>query len=525
MFKERINNFITDHVIKNCISTNNNWIFMLFSVVTVGIVQSNVLFSFFFSDDFLHLYQICNWPALEFIFSSHGGHLYITRNLIFLVMYKLFGMNATYYFIVVLMTHLISTSILFILIKYITKNSLIAVACSTIWGISPVNYFTLHWYSAFGHVLIGPFYLLFLYDLFRIKNDEFNFSFLFTFKWSLYFFIIATSFGIGLGFVCISPIIILILFNNHRDKWKIIRSIIPALIIILILFLFNNNIYLLIKGKNTELINPNKDIIFNNIKAILLIAEMSIKMATYAIYSIICLPLFIFKSCNKLNIIAYIVALIILFLCIYITLTNVKHRHYYLILIIYSIIFIGITAYARAPFYAIFGVPMEKASIEPRYFYILLINTVLIISLLVKDLSALFPNINKYFIISILILLLCLPIAAKISITNDKNFKIPKKIKHEYKKSVKQLKNEILVYPEGATVKLDNKLKENLHLFLIQPKDFPGKAAVFMMNYADNNAYGRKIYFKEKDKDILDFNIQKHEWRISKLLIPFQSIK
>src|SRR4051794_25632054 len=72
-----------------------------FPLYTSLLVQSQVLNKFFYRDDFLHFFQIGNWPPLEFIFSTNGGHLYIVRNLVFYLSYKIFGVSPLPFFAIV----------------------------------------------------------------------------------------------------------------------------------------------------------------------------------------------------------------------------------------------------------------------------------------------------------------------------------------------------------------------------------------------------------------------------------------
>jgi len=210
---------------------------------------------FFYADDFLLIYQITNWSPAEFIFSPMGEHVCITRNLIFLLMYKAFGFRPFLFFATVLITHLISVYLLFKVILYLTHNNIASAMGATVWGISPINFTTLAWYSVYGHIIIAPFFLLFLLDLFRLKDNKISFSIIMALKWSVYLFIIATSFGVGLGLVCISPVVILILFWNDMRKWKIALSLMPVITVIIVLFIFNNNIYLIISGEKKELLS------------------------------------------------------------------------------------------------------------------------------------------------------------------------------------------------------------------------------------------------------------------------------
>jgi hypothetical protein len=87
-------------------------------------------------------------------------------------MFKLFGLNAIPFFSIVLMTHLASAYILYEILHLTTNKPLLAAVGTMTWGICPINYATMAWYSAYGHILVGFFFLLFLYDLLKIEKGK-----------------------------------------------------------------------------------------------------------------------------------------------------------------------------------------------------------------------------------------------------------------------------------------------------------------------------------------------------------------
>jgi hypothetical protein len=50
---------------------------------------------FFWADDFVHLTEIANERPLVFLLRPFGGHAFLTRNLVFLGSYHLFGVDPT----------------------------------------------------------------------------------------------------------------------------------------------------------------------------------------------------------------------------------------------------------------------------------------------------------------------------------------------------------------------------------------------------------------------------------------------
>ena len=188
---------------------------------------------------------------LNLFFLSIGGHLFIFRNLILYCMFKLFGLNSVAYFLTVLLTHLGSAYILYKIIYLLTDKPSIAAAGMMIWGICPVNYATLAWYSAYGQILVGFFFLLFLYDLLRIEKGKILFSMNIVIRWSIYFFLMAASYGTGLAIACLSPIAIVIILWKNNQKWKIAASMLPVIALILLIIYFQRLNLLLFQRRSS----------------------------------------------------------------------------------------------------------------------------------------------------------------------------------------------------------------------------------------------------------------------------------
>ncbi|MGD0020857.1 MAG: hypothetical protein ABSC54_00995 [Smithellaceae bacterium] len=69
-------------------------------------------------------------------------------------------------------------------------------------------------------------------------------------------------------------------------------------------------------------------------------------------------------------------------------------------------------------------------------------------------------------------------------------------------------------------LEIDNKMNDPIIPTLFpSDTDFPGKAAVFSINYTSNRIEGRRVYFVEKDCRVGDKLIDKKNWRISSLIL------
>jgi hypothetical protein len=122
---------------------NNKRLMLVISITVVLIANIQVLFSFFWGDDFLHFYQIANWNPFEFIFLPFGNQFFPFRQLIYYGLFKIFGLNSLVYFSIVLLTHACSAYLLYKIILLLTDRPSLAGAGSMMWGIYPGNYSSL----------------------------------------------------------------------------------------------------------------------------------------------------------------------------------------------------------------------------------------------------------------------------------------------------------------------------------------------------------------------------------------------
>jgi hypothetical protein len=496
---------------------NPEKLILVLSLAAVLIVNFQLLSAFFYQDDFLHFYQISNWDPFEFIFWPFGGHLYIFRSLIFYCMFKLFGVNSVAFFSTVLLTHIGSAYILYKIIYLLTDKPLIAAAGMMIWGICPVNYGTLGWYSAYGQVLVCFFFLLLLYDLLRIEKGKILFSMNITIRWSIYFFLMATSLGNGLAIACLLPVAIVIILWKNDKKWEIALSMLPVIVVILLLFILKDSIYYSFSGEVYSVKPVALSVAFSNYRIIIL--EMFIRMCVYGIYCMAAFPLLFVSSTMKYPTAAFFISIPVVILFIVLFLRSKEYRRHYAVLSIFFLGLIGLTAYARAWLYNVFGVPMISASITPRYYYVILIVAVLILALMADELSDIFPKIAKVIVPSVLIVIILsvfpsMNLAPKIDVCNTSVNE-----KKSYYNTITDIEKTIRAYPEGSSVFIDNKINDQIPIFGASDTGFPGKAAVFTITYPNNTVEGRRVYFVEKDCRVAEKNIEKKKWRISSLII------
>ena len=159
--------------------------------------------NYFFGDDLLAVYDTIHKPLLRLLLEPYGGHVMATRNVVFLLLYHLFGPNPTAYFLIVLLTHLLNVGLLFLVIRELTSTRL---ACfgAALWGAAAIDEGALGWFQAYGLVMAVTAQLWIIYRLVRIRRSD-RLSRLEVLSWSLLLLGASTSFGTGIAITMAMP--------------------------------------------------------------------------------------------------------------------------------------------------------------------------------------------------------------------------------------------------------------------------------------------------------------------------------
>jgi hypothetical protein len=174
--------------------------------------------NYFFSDDFLHFWQIVNDGVGRFLLRMHGGHMYLTRNLLLFGFYNAFGLRAAPYFWIALSTHLLNVGLLYWLVSRLTGSWRIGCVSAGLWGIAPINVGALGWFAVYGHVLACTCALIVLVGLAGVHAGK-PMSRHAPWIWGLVTLIGATCFGTGIAVASALPIVAWLLVPPGRQRW------------------------------------------------------------------------------------------------------------------------------------------------------------------------------------------------------------------------------------------------------------------------------------------------------------------
>jgi hypothetical protein len=189
-------------------ATSAPWLWMVAPLALSALVWFPVTANYFFADDFLNLYQMRNYGLMRYLLTPNVGHVLVTRNMIFYLLWRLFGLHAGAYYWSSLLTHLVNVGLLFRVSHLVTRSPRLASFGAALWGASPVNAETLEWYAVYGHMLVGTLLLVILAQATRLADEGRQPSSGRLALWFALALMGATSFGTGLGVAVLLPAVL-----------------------------------------------------------------------------------------------------------------------------------------------------------------------------------------------------------------------------------------------------------------------------------------------------------------------------
>jgi len=180
-------------------------------LVLTALVYRGILHTYFWADDFMCMLKIVDWGFFRFVFEPFAGHVPLLRNVVFDVTYQLFGLHASAFFAIVLLTHLANTWLVFRLVRTLTASVLLAAFGATLWGASPLDAGALGWYAVYGQVLLTTIVLAVLDRIARWRDDGPLPSRAMVAGWCGLMLAGVTCFGIGLAEAAVFPLVLFLL--------------------------------------------------------------------------------------------------------------------------------------------------------------------------------------------------------------------------------------------------------------------------------------------------------------------------
>lgn len=182
----------------------------LAAAIPVGlaaVVWAPILGGYFWSDDFACMLKMVNWEFPRFVLEPYGGHVLMTRNAVFQLLYSFAGLRPEPYFFLAFATHLLNVWLLFRLLDALETGWPIASFGAALWGTCPALDGALSWFSVYGQILLTTIVLATLLDVARSSVPSGRGAT----SWCLLLLIAATCFGSGVGMAIAFPVVALLL--------------------------------------------------------------------------------------------------------------------------------------------------------------------------------------------------------------------------------------------------------------------------------------------------------------------------
>lgn len=197
-------------------------------------VQSPALRSGFMHDDFLHFYMSYSLPFGKFLFRPFAGHIMAVHNFVYWGLLRLFRLDATRFFGLVVLTHAANAVLFYVLLRRLTGRPVLAAFLGALWGIAPVHINTLAWFACYGQVQAVFFLLVALVGVAGHAARREAPSVPTVAGWTLLLLLAAASFGLGVALALVFPFAAaLLLPAESRPRQTCVRLLpLPVLTVV-----------------------------------------------------------------------------------------------------------------------------------------------------------------------------------------------------------------------------------------------------------------------------------------------------
>ena len=446
--------------------------------------------NYFYQDDFLHLYRIVNRGLLEHLLTPHGGHVLIARNAIFWLFFELFGAAPTWYFAIVLLTHLLNVYLLFAVIRTQTGSAPLACFGAALWGTCRMNEGALGWYSVYGQVLVGTALLWLLWRLSLVAAGA-PLPRRAPASWVLLLIVAATCFGTGLAVALVSPLLAWLLLPPGRARSAIVRAFCVAALATTVVYVGVQWLYTVLYGGQSQL--PR---LAGLLRAPGIFAAFTANL-TLAGFTGLCPGSLVEVRTYPNPTSLAVAAAILLALVVALARSPAAIRARLLAYVILALACYGAIAVARAP---LVQHRLDAAAGEARYHYVALLPvTLLVVELLRRATRHLRAAEAPVLILAALATPLLSYNRPKPPLYD------PVPARHETQSIMTRIRTLAAAPEDSGPLCLPNGAFGGIARYVVaNPRlEFPGWAALYAIFEPDDMVNGRRIYFVELNGDVL----------------------
>jgi len=445
--------------------------------------------NFFFGDDLLNLYLIVNRPLGQTLLAPYGGHELFVRNGVMALLYAVFGPAPAAYYWNAVLTHLANVVLLAILIRQLTDSERLACFGAALWGTAPVIEGTIGWYAVCGHALATTCLLIVLIRLVQAGRRG-TVSALELAVWAVLLWAASTSFGVGLAFVLVLPVMAWLLLPAAPLRPRIVVFLSAAAVLVAVFYVAAQRVAAAWYGVSPE--TPALAVVVRKAFGVLDIVANQLAFGTDQLV-LGSAARFVVESWTGAAAAAAPIGLLVVAAM---WKAGSADRRAMLAFLALSLVTYGIIAAGRVPFYPQFKHLLVRSD---RYHYAapLALAVVLCLALAQVRAQSLTAPLRTAALGASLVAVIIALATLRTPVSN-----------HEFARdltvvALASMDEVIDGAPPGEDVYIANQVFRGVGPMVVHvPLNFPGWAALFTVYYPSNVVQGRRVFFVEPDDKV-----------------------
>ncbi|MGH7789448.1 MAG: hypothetical protein ACRERC_21430, partial [Candidatus Binatia bacterium] len=453
----------------------------------------------FHTDDFLHLYELRNLSGPDFLLKMAGGHLYVTRNAIFLALDALVGADSATAMAVVLATHLFNVWLLYQVVRQLTASPRLACLAAALWGTAPVAVGVLGWYTAYGQALAASCTLWVVWRLAQLADGR-PCPPAAPLRWALLLVAAGASFALGIATTAVMPVVAWLLLPPSPARRRIVVCFALAVIALAVGYLFVEQLNVARHGAGTSAM-----VVELGTRTPLSTLRLFVHLLAAGAATLTLGPLFALADYPTPAALAAAAACAAAVVAAFIVAPPRGRRQ------IAACLVLALAAYAIiAAGRGVFHTNILPSVRQPRYHYAAPLWLVPALALALQGLAGGRPRQT-----AARTALFAAGVAALgASVAAGRPIDCHEAVRDQVAGRVAALRDAILRQPPGSDVFLANRPFD----FSTYIDEFPGSAALFVVYFPDNVVEGRQVYFVELAPRVLA--LARNGQRSRALLVP-----
>ena len=472
--------------------------------------------AYFYADDFTNLVSIVNDGFLPFVLRPFGGHNLLVRNLAFYTSFHLFGLRADLFFWTVLLTYLLDVWLLFRILRNLTGSLTLACFGALLWGTSPVNDGTLAWYSVYGQVLAATGLLVVLERVTARARAGGAVDGRTAAIWYGLLLLGTVCFGVGVGVALVFPAVLFLLLPETWRQPRIRAAYLALPLVTLAIYFAFRRLYPFV-GR----LPPEEAFMAGGLPPLRDLTAMTRELLTFSITT--ALGSFAVFSSGLLSPAASGVILPLFAAGVLVLLWRgdpASRRAGVAMLLLSAGVYVVIAS-GRAQLLVMYG-GVAAAAAQRRYHFVGAIPVVIVACLALQQVGRLGPlrRLPRGLLIVAALALWARAYRRAPFVVHDNA-----PARGEFQAAVRAIATAVAASPPGTTVYIDTGQPTSRMLGLVlQKRDFPGRAAVFLLTQPGDELDGRRVRFVERAPAVRAWYAARADSRLAQLLVDPEAV-